>query len=62
MKKVLFCLAIAAISYSASAQNDSTSPTNQYQFDKSYGSDYGKTSFWTIAINPSMPIGNFNTY
>jgi hypothetical protein len=62
MKKVLFCLAIAAISYSASAQIDSTSPTNQYQSDKSYGSDYGKTSFWTIAINPSMPIGNFNTY
>lgn len=62
MKKVLFFLAIAAISYSASAQIDSTSPTNQYQSDKSYGSDYGKTSFWTIAINPSMPIGNFNTY
>jgi len=62
MKKVLFCIAIAAISFSASAQNDSTSPAGQYQSNKSYGGDYGKTSFWTIAINPSMPIGHFNTY
>jgi hypothetical protein len=62
MKKVLFCIAIAAISHSASGQNDSTSAVSQYQSNKSYDSDYGKTSFWTIAINPSMPIGNFNKY
>ncbi|HXS55975.1 MAG TPA: hypothetical protein VN726_07605 [Hanamia sp.] len=62
MKKVLVCIAIAAISYSASAQNDSTSQEVPYQSNKPSGSNYGKTSFWTIAINPSMPIGHFNTY
>jgi len=62
MKKVLVFIAIAAISYSASAQNDSTSQEVPYQSNKSYSSNYGKPSFWTIAINPSMPIGHFNTY
>ncbi len=62
MKKVLVYIAIAVISYSASAQNDSTSQEVPYQSNKSNGSDYGKTRFWTIAINPSMPIGHFNTY
>ncbi len=46
MKKVLVCIAIAAISYFASAQNDSTSQEVPYQSHKSYGSNYGKTSFW----------------
>jgi hypothetical protein len=62
MKKVLLCIAIAAISYSVSAQNDSTSQEVQYQPKKSYASNSGKTSLWTIAINPSIPFGHFNTY
>lgn len=62
MKKVLVYIAIAAISYSASAQNDSTSQQVPYQSNKSRQNEYAKTCFWTIAINPSMPIGHFKTY
>src|SRR5258705_3237424 len=70
MKKILFCIAITAISASAKAQSDSTpSVKSSYESDNKISgtsdytgtSDYKKTN-WSIAVNPSMPIGHFKSY
>lgn len=63
MKNLLFCIAIAAISVPAKAQTDSTSMSTQYNTDnKTPGTSAYKKSSWNIAINPSVPIGHFNSY
>ena len=62
MKKLLFCITIAAISGSASAQDDSASMKGKYETNnKVSGSSGYKKSNWNIAVNPSLPIGHFKT-
>lgn len=73
MKKLLIFVAVAAISgptvkgqtdsSSISHQSEPSSIKGQYNnSEKEYRNTENKTGHFSIAINPSLPIGHFNTY
>ncbi len=62
MKKLLICIGVTAMCASVKAQDDSASMRPNYNIsNNASGNSNYKKSIWSIAINPSLPIGHFKT-